>query len=175
MNNLKNVEIVSERIDDVVLLLKVIQQIRLPELINQHLSRHGNEQGLHWGWVLCIWLSHILSQGDHRKVKVREWVNQRKYTLEKVCDIKLKETDFTDDRLSILLKKLSHPEKWQEIEKDFSQRSIFVYELPVENIRVDATTNSGYHEVTESGLFQFGKSKDNPNLAQIKTMIAPAK
>ncbi len=39
---------------------------------------------------------------------MREWVNQRKYTIEKVCGIQLEETDFTDDRLTILLRKLSY-------------------------------------------------------------------
>ncbi|MDJ0573150.1 MAG: DUF4277 domain-containing protein, partial [Pleurocapsa sp. MO_192.B19] len=112
MSKNKNCQISSERIDDVVLLLNVMKQIGLPEIINQHLPRHGNEKGLNWGWVVLIWLSYILSAGDHRKVKVREWVNQRSYTLETVCDLELRETDFTDDRLSILLRRLSHDSSW---------------------------------------------------------------
>ena len=172
MNKLKNCQVTSERIDDVVLLLKVMKKIGLAEIINQNLPRHGNEKGLCWGWVLVIWLSYILSQGDHRKVKVRKWVNQRKYTLEKTCGIKLKETDFTDDRLGILLRRLKPEKIWTEIEQNLNQRSIRVYQLPIETVRIDATTNSGYHHVTEEGLFQFGKSKDDPNLAQIKTMMA---
>lgn len=172
MNKPENCHVTTERIDDIVLLLEVMKQIGLPEIINQHLPRHGNEAGLNWGWVSAIWLSYILSQGDHRKVKVREWVNQRKQTIEKVCGIKLRETDFTDDRLGILLKKLSKEQNWTEIEKEISQKSIRVYQLTTETIRIDATTNSGYHQITEEGLFQFGKSKDNPNLAQIKTVIA---
>ncbi len=51
MSNNKNCQISSERIDDVVLLLNVMKQIGLPEIINQHLPRHGNEKGLNWGWV----------------------------------------------------------------------------------------------------------------------------
>ena len=42
----------------------------------------------------------------------------------------------------------------------------------VEQVRLDATTMSGHHLVSESGLFQFGHSKDDPNLAQIKVMLA---
>ncbi len=172
MSKNKNCQISSERIDDVVLLLNVMKQIGLPEIINQHLPRHGNEKGLNWGWVATIWLSYILSQGDHRKVKVREWVNQRIYTLETVCDLEFRETDFTDDRLGILLRRLSDNKSWSKIETDLNRNSIRVYQLGVNQVRIDATTNSGYHLVTEEGLFQFGHSKDNPNLPQIKTMMA---
>ncbi len=172
MSNNKNCQISSERIDDVVLLLNVMKQMGLPEIINQHLPRHGNEKGLSWGWVVLIWLSYILSVGDHRKVKVREWVNQRSYTIETVCDLELRETDFTDDRLGILLRRLSDDSNWTEIETALNRNSIRVYELGLSQVRLDATTNSGYHLVTEEGLFQFGHSKDNPNLPQIKTMMA---
>ena len=172
MRNKNSCQISSERVDDVVLLLNLMKQIGLPEMINQHLPRHGNEQGLNWGWVATIWLSYILSQGDHRKVKVREWVNQRSYTIETVCDLELRETDFTDDRLGILLRRLSHDHSWKDIETDLNRHSIRVYQLGVNQVRIDATTTSGYHLVTEEGLFQFGHSKDNPNLPQIKTMMA---
>ena len=142
MSKNKNCQISSERIDDVVLLLNVMKQIGLPEIINQHLPRHGNEKGLNWGWVGTIWLSYILSLGDHRKVKVREWVNQRSYTLETVCDLELRETDFTDDRLGILLRRLSHDSSWSEIETNLNRNSIRVYQLEVNQVRIDATTNS---------------------------------
>ena len=46
MNNKKNCQITSERIDDLVLLLKVMKKMGLPEIINQHLSRHWKEKGL---------------------------------------------------------------------------------------------------------------------------------
>ena len=119
---------------------------------------------------------------------MREWVNQRSYTIETVCDLELRQTDFTDDRLAILLRRLSDNKSWSEIETDLNRHSIRVYQLEVNQVRIDATTNSGYHLVTEEGLFQqvdsiswgnpsmarlqFGHSKDNPNLPQIKTMMA---
>jgi len=46
-----------------------------------------------------------------------------------------------------------------------------IYDLPVQQVRLDATTMSGYHLV-EEGLFQFGHSKDDPSLPQLKTMLA---
>ncbi len=37
--------VISERIDDVVLLLNVMMQIGLPELLNRHLPRHWHQKG----------------------------------------------------------------------------------------------------------------------------------
>ncbi len=66
--------------------------------------------------------------------------------------------DFSDDRLSHLLKHLSKPTYWHRIERDLNARSVEVYALPQDVIRCDATTVSGDHEVTEEGLLQFGHS-----------------
>ena len=164
--------VISERIDDIVLLLKMMIQIGLPQLLTKHLPRHWHQKGLDWGWVALIWLSYILSEGDHRKVMVREWVNQRKNMLEQVCGISIGETDFTDDRLAIVLKRLSEPKTWLAIETELTRNSIRIYDLPTSTMRMDATTISGYHLVSEEGLFQWGHSKGDPNLAQIKVMMA---
>ena len=87
---------------------------------------------------------------------VREWVNQRKNMLEQVCGISIGETDFTDDRLAIVLKRLSEPQTWLAIETELTRNSIRIYELPTSTMRMDATTMSGYHLVSEEGLFQWG-------------------
>ena len=163
--------VISERIDDIILLLQMMIQIGLPQLLTNHLPRHWHQKGLDWGWVAVIWLSYILSEGDHRKVMVREWVNQRKNMLEQVCDISIGDTDFTDDRLGIVLKRLSEPKTCLAIETELTRNSIRIYELPTSIMRMDATTVSGYHLVSEEGLFQWGHSKGDPNLAQIKVMM----
>src|SRR3990172_6673696 len=67
-------------------------------------------------------------------------------------------------------KHLGKKELWEEIERELGERSIEVYELPSSTVRCDATTVSGYCENVENGLMQFGHSKDNPNLPQIKIM-----
>src|SRR5437870_2610117 len=79
--------------------------------------------------------------------------------------------DLSDDRLSHLLKHLSKPAYWHQIEHDLNARSIEVHALPQDVIRFDATTVSGAHEVTEGGLVQFGHSKDDPTRPQIKVML----
>jgi transposase len=166
-----SLNLISERIDDIVLLLHLMIKIGLPELLNRHLPRHWKQEGLDWGWVAVIWLAYIVSEGDHRKVRVQEWVSQRRYTIEQVCDLEIRPTDFTDDRLSILLRRLSHEKTWAAMEGDLNQNTIRVYALDPETVRLDATTLSGHHLVSEDGLFQFGHSKDDPTLPQVKVMM----
>ena len=163
--------ITTERVDDFVLLIKMMERMGLPEILDRNIPRHWLQEGLSWGWVATIWLAHILSQGDHRKLTVRDWVGQARLTLEKTTGFRIRDTDFTDDRLAIVLRELSKPEYWHAIERDLGQNTVRVYELGRERVRVDASTVSGYHAESEESLFQFGKSKDDPRLPQVKLMI----
>jgi transposase len=163
--------VISERIDDFVLLIKLMMRLGLPGILDQHVPRHGLQAGLSWGWLATIWLAHIISRGDHRKLTVRDWVRQAHHTLEDTTGLSIRETDFTDDRLTIVLRLLSKPNYWQAIERELGQNTIRLYELTPARVRLDATTLSGYHTGTDSGLFQFGNSKDNPALRQVKLMM----
>lgn len=164
--------ITIERVDDFVLLIQVMMRLGLPAILDRHIPRHWLQEGLSWGWVATIWLAHIVSQGDHRKLTVRDWVRQAHTTLEKTTGLSIRDTDFTDDRLAIVLREMSKPEYWHAIEQELGQNTVRVYDLSVERVRVDATTISGYHEQSAGGLFQFGKSKDHPELPQVKVMMA---
>ncbi len=165
--------ITSERIDDFPLLLATMQRIGLPEIVDRHLSRHGLHQGLSWGWIGTIWLAHILSQGDHRKLPVQAWVRQARESIERITGLsELGELDFSDDRLTLLLGRLSRDETWQAIETELGRNLIRVYQLKQERIRLDTTTVSGHHTGGEDSLFQFGHSKDDPSLPQVKVMVA---
>src|SRR3989449_11027464 len=142
----EELQITSERIDDFVVLLRLMQQMDLPGILDRHLARHWLQQGLSWGWTATIWLAHIVSQGDHRKVTVRDWVRQAHSTLEQVTGLDIRETDFTDDRLTIVLRHLSDTTRWHAIEQDLGQHLVRVYDLGEPPVRVDATTVSGYRE-----------------------------
>ena len=161
----------SERIDDFVLLLEIMKRLGFPAILDHHLTRHGLQQGLSWGWIATIWLAHIVSQGDHRKLTVRDWVRQAHATLERVTGLEIRETDFTDDRLTLLLRHLSKRETWHAIELELGQSIVRVYDLQPQRVRLDTTTVSGYHADSAEGLFQFGHSKDDPTLRQIKVMV----
>jgi transposase len=173
MSMKEDLSITAERIDDFVLLLALMQQMDLPAILDRQLPRHWLQQGLSWGWTATIWLAHILSQGDHRKLTVRDWVRQAHSTLEQVTGLDLRETDFTDDRLTIVLRQLSDEPRWQAIEQELAQHLVRVYDLQEQPIRVDATTVSGYRNGGEESLWQFGPSLDDPSLRQIKATLDP--
>ena len=167
-----NLSITTERIDDFPLLLSVMQRLGLPKIFDQHLGRHGLHQGLSWGWIATIWLAHILTQSDHRKQPVQAWVKQAQETIQKITGQQVREMDFTDDRLTILLRRLSKPATWQAIETELGRSILRVYELVPKNVRLDTTTISGYHAGGAKSLFQYGYSKDDPSLRQVKLMLA---
>jgi transposase len=166
------ITITTERIDDFPLLLETMIRLGLPDILDRHLGRHGLHQGLSWGWIGTIWLAHILTQSDHRKQPVRAWVRQAKETIERISGQTVRELDFTDDRLALLLRRISKPASWEAIEKELGRNILRVYALTPERVRLDPTTISGYHTGGEDSLFQFGYSKDDPNLRQIKLMVA---
>jgi transposase len=171
MNEIPN--IITERVDDIPLLLHQMQQMALPTLIDTHFPAHGNWYGLSLGWVSTIWLSSILSRGDHRLVHVEPWVANRLFTLQTVTGQDVERLDFTDDRLDIVLRRLSDDARWAQFESRLNQHTVRVYDLSTERIHVDSTTASAYASVSEGGLFQFGHSKDyRPDLPQVKVMQA---
>ena len=72
MNDIQT--ITTERVDDIPLLIEQMQRMELPTLIDHHFPVHGNWHGLSLGWVSTIWLSSVLSRGDHRLAHVEPWV-----------------------------------------------------------------------------------------------------
>jgi transposase len=163
--------IITERVDDVALLIGQMVTMGLPEVLDRHIPRHWKQRGLSWGWTAVIWLAHILTEGDHRKVSVEAYINGMQRTLSRLSGQVIAPLDFSDDRLGHLLTHLSKPKYWHQIEHDLNARSIEVHALPQDVIRCDATTVSGEHEVTEGGLLQFGHRKDDPTRPQIKVMM----
>ena len=163
--------IITERVDDVALLIGQMVTMGLPEVLDRHIPRHWKQRGLSWGWTAVLWLAHILTEGDHRKVSVEAYIKGMKHTLSRLTAQAIEPLDFSDDRLGHLLKHLSKSRYWHGIEQDLNERSIEVHALPQNVIRCDATTVSGDHEVTAGGLLQFGHSKDDPTRPQIKVMM----
>ena len=165
--------IITERVDDIPLLLEQMQRMELPTLMDTHFPAHGNWYGLSLGWVSTIWLSSILSRGDHRLVHVEPWVAKRLFTLQTVTGQDVKHLDFTDDRLEIVLRRLRDDARWAQFENSLNQHTVRVYDLSTERVHVDSTTASAYASVSPEGLFQFGHSKDyRPDLPQVKVMQA---
>ena len=169
----EGISVTIERVDDIPVLLTTMKQIGLAELVDAHFPAHGNWQGLSPGNVLSGWLTYILSEGDHRLNQAEAWVKGREQVLRQLLSSELQASDFRDDRLAIGLDLLSDDDKWVAFEAALNQRTLRVYALEGERVRLDSTSASGYWSVTADGLFQFGHSKDHrPDLAQVKVMLA---
>jgi transposase len=169
----ENLNVTTERVDDIPILLAQGKKIGVPGILDQHFEPHGNWQGTSMGWTTLIWLTHILSEGDHRLNRVERWVENRLHTLEISTDQRIRAQEWSDDRLGIVLDGLADTEKWQAFESDLNRRTFRVYNLKPQRVRLDRTTASGYWTVTSDGLFQYGHSKDHrPDQPQLKVMIS---
>lgn len=163
----------SERVDDIPLLVSQLERMGVPRLLDEQYGRHGNWRGLSLGWVATVWLSHILSQADHRLNQVQRWASERLVTLRICTGQAVRALDLSDDRLAAVVEALSDGERWTALEDALTGQVVRAYRLPVEQVRLDSTTASGHHGVTEDGLFQFGHSKDHrPDLPQVKVMLS---
>jgi transposase len=168
-------ELTHQRVDDVPLLLGFLIKLRLPEILDRHLPPHPLHQGLSNGWLITVWIAYILSRADHRKSPVQAWADRLRHTLETLVGQPIRPVEFGDDRLTLVLRRLADPAAWEALESDLWHAHCDVYALPVERVRLDATTSCGYHAVTEDGLMQLGHSKDHrPDLPQFKLMAAVA-
>jgi transposase len=163
----------SERVEDIPLLLAQLDRMGVQPLLDEHFSTHGNWVGLSLGGVTGLWLTHILSEAEHRLNHVEPWAEQRLHTLRARTGQRVHPLDLSDDRLAAVLEALSHAAEWQAFEGAFTQQLLRVDDLQPERVRLDSTTASGYWSVTEDGRFQCGHSQDHrPDLPQVKVMLA---
>ncbi|MBC7252005.1 MAG: hypothetical protein H5T62_17225, partial [Anaerolineae bacterium] len=51
------VEIRTERVDDIPLLIHQQQKMGIPDVLNEVIHPHGNREGLSVGWLATAWLS----------------------------------------------------------------------------------------------------------------------
>jgi transposase len=161
----------TERVDDIPLLLAQLERMGVQPLLDESFPTHGHWVGLSLGWVTVIWLTHILSAANHRLNQVEPWAMQRLQTLRGATGQRVHPLDLSDDRLAAVLEALRDDAHWQAFEGAWTQPWLRVYDLQPERVRLDATTASGYWRVTEDGLFQFGHRKDHrPDLPQVKVM-----
>ena len=165
--------VTTERVDDIPLLLAQSERMGIADLLDSYFKPHGNWEGTSLGWTTVVWLTHLLSEGDHRMNQVQGWVAHREQTLRACSGQEVQERWWSDDRLALVLDALAQPEHWQRFETALNQRLIRVYQLQPQRVRLDSTTTSGYWSVSEEGLFQLGYSKDHrPDLPQLKVMLS---
>jgi len=167
-------DLAIERIDDVPLLLAQLERMQIQPALDLHFyPPHGNWRGLSLGWVVSIWLTHLLSEGDHCLSHVEPWAMERLETLRQCTGQPVDRLDLVDDHLAVVLRILAHDYHWAACEAALTGRLIRVYDLTPTCARLDTTSVSSYRSVSADGLFQLGQSKDHrPDLPQVKVVLA---
>lgn len=161
-----------ERVDDLPLIYGLVEGMGIQEIVDEAVTPHGNWQGLSPGWLIKLWLVHILSEQSHTMEPVQVWVRRHLYTLKYLSGKPLSELDFTDDRLAMCLRDLSDSAAWQAIEEQLGMRLIRVYDLNTDTLRLDATVGTVYHAPEQASIFQVGKAKNGQYATQFKLMMA---
>ncbi len=171
--NLSSIVIENERVDDIPLILEQLSSMNVQPLFDSYYPAHWNWKGLSPGWTIVIWLTHILSESDHRMYTAEDWTATHQRTLEACTGQTIRPLDLSDDRLGRLLTCLGLDERWDAFHPDFVDNQIRTYRLDSKTVRHDSTTAYSYSPVTTDSLFQLGVSKDRrPDLGQIKAMFS---
>jgi transposase len=168
----KRIEPYIERVDDLPVLFGLLQQMGIQAILDDIIVPHGNWDGLTHGWVITIWLIHILSEQNHCMEPVQKWVEKHRVTLRRLSGQKVTGLDFSDDRLALCLKELSKPAVWQAVEAALGVHLLRVYRLQPQVVRLDATVGTVGHNPGQHTLFKVGKAKNGSYETQYKMMLA---
>jgi transposase len=161
-----------ERVDYLPVLFGLLQQMGIQAIVDGIIEPHGNWQGLSPGWVITIWLMHILSEHNHCMEPMQAWVAKHIITLGRLSGQEVRALDFSDDRLALCLKELAKPTVWPAVEGQLGANLIRVYRLQPEVVRLDATVGTVGHNPAQHTLFKVGKAKNGSYETQFKMMLA---
>lgn len=134
-----------------------------------------NWEGISLGWTATIWLTHILSQADHRLNQVQDWVAKHIQTISGIDFIDYSSIglwrwssrfDFT--RIDIKMN------RGREYEIEQGKHLIRVYDLSSDyGVRLDALRWVTFENQPSTSIFQLGLSFDHRiDTAQVKIMLA---
>src|SRR5262244_2551073 len=125
----KALQLTHTRVGDIPLLLGLVIKLGIPEIYDREIGDHGSHVGLSGGWMLAIWIVFILTESDHTKYKVEEWIERHAALLSRLSGQQIRAVEFNDNRLSSLLSRLSKLERWERFEASIWQHSVSVYEI----------------------------------------------
>src|SRR6266516_5167512 len=111
-----NITVTHERVDDIPAIIAHLKKMRVAEGLGNHFPTNGNWEGLSLGWTTVVWLTFILSEGDHRLSRVEPWVKAHRRPLSRCLGRQVKSRDLTDDRLATTLDYLGVADRWVAFE-----------------------------------------------------------
>ena len=166
----------SERIDNLPLLIHWLKQMQVDRIIDRVLGpAHGNWEGLSYGEVALVFVAYVVMRCTHFLSPMQGWARTHLVSLSQALGKEVREQDFTDDRLGLLLGRLGEEatRPGEAIEEDLGRQVLRAYNLPTDTARIDMTTVSVHHQPTdENGMMHFGHSKDHrPDLRQFKAVL----
>ena len=170
MVDIDSIDTQIENVDQLPVIYGLLQKMNVQATIDKVIQPHGNWQGLSVGWVVTIWLMHILSQHTHQMDCVEPWVGKHLMVLRKLTRQKV-------TVLALCLRYLSPTEPWTELENRLTRGVIQVYNLKQKLperwlMRLDATVGSVGHNAANHTLFQVGKAKNGLYATLFKMMVA---
>ena len=146
---MEQIKTISERIDDLPVLIYWLKRMRVDVIIDQVLGPpHGNWEGLSYGEVALVFVAYVLMCCTHFLSPMQEWASKHLVSLSQALGKPVREADFTDDRLGIVLSRLGDDatRPGEQIERELGQHLVRAYELPTDTARIDTTTVSVHHQ-----------------------------
>ncbi len=166
----------SERMDNLPLLIHWLKRMQVDVIIDHVLGPpHGNWEGLSYGEVALVFVAYVIMRCTHFLSPMQDWASKHLVSLSQALGKPVREADFTDDRLGVVLSRLGDEatQPGAQIELELGQHILRAYALPTETARIDTTSVSVHHQPQEdNSLMQFGRSKDHrPDLRQFKEVL----
>ena len=91
-----NIETKSMYLGDIPLIFGLVNQLGVVSCVDRHIKEHGNHEGLSSGWLVAIWLVHLLHTGEHTKSPVESWAKTHKKLLERLSGQVIGDKDFEE-------------------------------------------------------------------------------
>src|SRR5713226_7674989 len=140
----ENLTLSHERVDDIPFLIGLEQRLGLPELLDRYLGNHGLHQGLSNIVLAITWMAFVASEGDHRKSTVQDWAERHQQALEGQVGQPIRAIELSDDRLGIVLRRLSRSADWEASGQERCAEAVAVYDVELSGARLDSSTASAY-------------------------------
>jgi transposase len=161
----------SESVDDIPLLLAHLQRLGVQRLIDTHFPEQSGAAGLSTGWIVLLWLSHMLSQSGRQIRQLRAWVAAHQATLAWLLEQPVHPGDISDTRLREVLRVLDDDTCWPAFEAALNQHLLRLYRVRPEGVRIGRSASLWY--VTSEGTLQFDQTRRWwPGAMQVQLTLA---